>query len=165
MLILCLTYSSTPDLDATHSSETSLDFQRATRRYILEYGIIEAFTKFRSDSGRPYFLYAIYSLGISRNEHEWIISLTGTIISKHGRKPDNNLLTLITITITYYRAVKGSTSSKQLILKYLNFNFSAGKLMFIEESCKPTYDFTRREKHFHVVLNNNNNNNNDYFFL
>jgi hypothetical protein len=118
MLILCLAYSSTPDLEATHSSEISIDFQRTTRRYIREYEILKASTKFRSDSGPQYFMFAIYSLGISRNEDERLISLTGTIICKPGGKPDNNLLTLITVTIIHYSAVNGS-SSNQLILKYL----------------------------------------------
>jgi hypothetical protein len=36
-LYSCVAYSSAPKLEATCFSETSVDFQRTTRRYILEY--------------------------------------------------------------------------------------------------------------------------------
>jgi hypothetical protein len=36
MLVYCLTYSSALKMEATRSSETSVDFPRTTRRYIAE---------------------------------------------------------------------------------------------------------------------------------
>jgi hypothetical protein len=36
VLIYCLVHPSTLQVETTYSSETSVDFQRATRRYILE---------------------------------------------------------------------------------------------------------------------------------
>jgi hypothetical protein len=39
-LVSCLSYSSTPKIETTFSSELSVDFQRATRRYILEDGTV-----------------------------------------------------------------------------------------------------------------------------
>jgi hypothetical protein len=39
-LVSCLAYSSTLKLEATRSSETSADFQRATRRYIPQHRTI-----------------------------------------------------------------------------------------------------------------------------
>jgi hypothetical protein len=36
MLVSCLAYSSAPKMKATYFSETSIDFERITRRYITE---------------------------------------------------------------------------------------------------------------------------------
>jgi hypothetical protein len=40
MLVSCLDYSLTPKMKVTYASETSVDFQRTTRRYIPEDTII-----------------------------------------------------------------------------------------------------------------------------
>jgi hypothetical protein len=50
MLVSCLAYSSTMKMEATYSSETSVDFQRTKRRYIPEDKTIQNFDVLASDT-------------------------------------------------------------------------------------------------------------------
>jgi hypothetical protein len=49
-LVFCLAYSSTLKTEATYSSETSVVFQRNTRRYIPENRTLQVYTKCRASS-------------------------------------------------------------------------------------------------------------------
>jgi hypothetical protein len=46
MIVSCLAYSSTLKMEARCSSETSVDFQRTTRRYIPEDGTLHSYFSF-----------------------------------------------------------------------------------------------------------------------
>jgi hypothetical protein len=47
-LVSCLAYSSTLKMEAKCSSETSVEFQRTTRRYIPEDNTLHAYTQFKA---------------------------------------------------------------------------------------------------------------------